>query len=650
MIIIGEKRDRKLRRLARYCGVATSYLDFRNSRVDIRDDVLANILRALPDMKDNPLTESSIDSYIARRRAQRVEQGLPPFLIAWDGNLVPFWVWSYDNKIDFSVTVVPEKGEAITQVLQSSTLEMTRRGDKFRIKLHWDVKIEFGYYTLSVKQAGRPMTSFVISAPRKLSEGERSWGIFAPVHALGTKQDIGNYTDLLRAATFIGKQRGSFVGTLPLSPVYYERSEVSPYMPISRLFLNEIYLDLADLPGCERSAARNDDGDEFVNYPYVYAQKKAVIEDAAASYFKKHPDGDEKFKLFTWEMPDVYAYARFRAQVANDNDASRINYHLYAQYACHRQLRKITEKATDGECAALYADFPIGVHVDGFDDAIYSVFLKSCWAGAPPDHFAPRGQNWCFHPFDPRALERDSFGYLRAAIRRCFSYVRMLRIDHVMGLYRMYCIPKGSRTDQGTYIYYPFEALLAVICLESYLSGGIVIGEDLGTVPSTVRTQMEEHGINRMWIFQFSSIEDRELCFSTIARNEIAGFNTHDMFPFEAFLRNDDFNFLLKLNLLTEDEADKLTRERKTALDPWLDRKNDVFLSILERIARSPARFAIINVEDLWREEMPQNIPGTSSEYPDWRRKFKYPVSMWGSLERAQASFRILRQARGTGA
>jgi 4-alpha-glucanotransferase len=650
MAIGKRNRDRKLRRLARYCGVATSYRDFRNAHVDIADPVLANVLRSLPDLIGAEFTKSGIDSYITRRRAENVEQGLPPFLIAWDGILLPFWVWSGDNETDFSVTLVSEKGETVTEVLQISKLESVRRHDKFRIKLHRDEKIELGYYTLVLKQSGRTMKTFLISAPKKLPEGTRSWGVFAPVHALGSTHDIGNYADLLRAATFIGKQGGSFIGTLPMLPIYYERNEISPYMPVSRLFLNEIYLDLSDLPGYVHEAAERCDDDEFVDYNGVNAQKKAVIEDAAVSFFEKNPGGDEEFRTFAHDVPDIYAYARFRAEGPNDNTADSLKYHLYAQYACHRQLGKIKQKARDGECAGLYADFPIGVHVDGFDDASYPVFLKSCCAGAPPDHFAPRGQNWCFHPFDSRALERDHFRYFRTALRRCFNYVQMLRIDHVMGLYRMYCIPKGSKTDRGTYIYYPFEAMLAILCLESFTSGVVVIGEDLGTVLPAVRTRMEEHGINRMWIFQFSAIEDRELCFSTIARDQIAGFNTHDMFPFEAFLHNDDFNYLLKLNLLTKDEADKLAKERRTALDPWFDRKNDAFLNVLERIARSPARFAIINMEDLWREEMPQNIPGTTNEYPDWRRKFKYPVSMWGNLERAQNSFHILRQARGAGA
>ncbi len=644
-----QKKDRDLRRLARHYGVATSYRDFRNAHVDITDSVLANVLWLLPGLEGIEFSQAGIDSCIARKRSERIEQGLPPFLIAWDGVLRPFWIWTRDIETGFSVTLVSEKGETVTATLPGSGRETIRRKGGFRTQLDWNDKIEFGYYTLVLKQSDRTMTTFLISAPKNLPQGDRSWGVFAPVHALGTTHDIGNYADLLRAATFIGKQGGSFIGTLPLSPVYYERGEISPYMPVSRLFLNEVYLDLSDLPGYEYKAQEDRDSDEFVDYEHVYAQKKAIIEDAAASFFEQHPGGDDDFKIFAHELPDVHAYARFRAQAAHDDTTDRLKYHLYAQYACHRQLRKITENARDGQCAGLYADFPIGVHADGFDDETYPVFLKSCCAGAPPDHFAPRGQNWCFRPFDPRALEREHFRYLRVALRRWFYYVKMLRIDHVMGLYRMYCIPKGAKNDQGTYIYYPFEAMLAVLCLECFLSGGVVIGEDLGTVPPSVRSAMEQHGINRMWIFQFSAIEDRELCFSTIAHDEIVGFNTHDMFPFEAFLRNDDFNYLLKLNLLTEDEADKLAKERRSALDPWFDRKSDAFLRVLERIARSPARFAIINIEDLWREEMPQNIPGTSSEYPDWGRKFKYPVSMWGDLERAQASFRILRQARGAG-
>lgn len=646
-----------LRRTARSCGVATSYLNFEQKRIATTLDGALAVINAL---HGTTLSETAFpeefEALLKTLRQERIDRVLPPVVIAWDGKVPPIWLWSRGEQDRLSLALAADDNPAQKLRLDCQPLEVIQRTGlgAARVKLEWPHHVAFGYYTLSLEQDGSCLArAMVISAPRRLKSGDRTWGLFAPAYALRSRKEcgIGGYAELAEMSRIVGQNDGGFCGTLPLLATWYEgrNANPSPYSPISRLFWNEIYLDLAALPGVDQqpipAAAKALNDSALVDYPAVYALKKQVLTAASKDYFSRFPDGDDDFRAWRETSPYLEDYARFRAARAEGEDLETVyRLHLYAQYACHKQLCHFRDH--DGPDAELYLDYPIGVHGDGFDAHRFSdLFLNSFSVGAPPDLFFSKGQNWGFRPFNPRALLEDRFAYFRATLHHYFRYARMIRLDHIMGLYRLYCVPDGREASDGAYVYYPFDAMMAVLCLEADRHDGVLIGEDLGTVPAAVRKQMDDHGFNRMWIGQFELAEQPEKEFTTIVPEMIAGFNTHDMFPFTAFMKGDDLKELKALGLIDDRERQKIEQQRKALFDRW-STQADPFLVGLKGMAASPVRYVIVNAEDLWQEEKPQNIPGTVDQYPNWRKKFSAPLETWESNQNMKDAVAILNQTR----
>ena len=648
--------SRLLRGAARACGIAASYIDYQGNRVGARPSALARMINAL--QKDDLLPEQPGDDdlrgLIQTLRDDKCARALPSVLVAWDGAFPDPWIWLPPDETAVTVTIQPEDGEPIRWTHEIGAADAIRRKGLWHVRsrLRHDVKLPHGYYRLSVDASGRQVSTFLISAPRSLPGGDRQWGAFAPAYALrtGTEQGIGGYKELLDAASVIRDKGGAFLGTLPMLATIYqgEHANRSPYSPSSRLFWNEIFLDVTDLPGQEHApetdfAALN--SAELVDYPAVHAAKMEIIARSAQAFFARHPDGDDDYRAYLQSVPHLPAYAGFMAELTGGGDDT-VRTHLYAQYACHIQLSRFKAMAEQDRAAQLYLDYPIGIHAAGFDARQFGhLFLSGYFVGAPPDLMFRKGQNWEFRPFDPRAFEQDRFAYFRATIHHYFRYARMLRLDHIMGFYRIFCIPEGADGHEGVYIHYPFDAFVAVLCLEAERHDGVMIGEDLGTVPDAVRHAMEKHNFNRMWLFQFDLKKEPSRTFNGIGRSMIAGFNTHDMFPFAAFQTGADLKTLHRLKLMSMPEMVKMGSERRKLLRDW-SVGGQAYLTALEGMARSSARFVIVNMEDFWGEAAPQNIPGTMDEYPNWRKKFTRRTETWSSVALFANAVNLLNRYR----
>jgi 4-alpha-glucanotransferase len=633
----------KLRAAARACGIAPSYRDYKGDQIWIAAKTLTAMIALL---QDTPEEAVSPENILRKSRTERLARGLPPVIIAWDETLPATWFWSEDVPGRLGLTLEEDGGEIRRRWSCEPENIITRRiGGKsyYRVKLDAHGKIPFGYYLLKIE--GRGTSALVISAPRHLAPPDKSWGLFAPVYALtsGHKKDIGDYALLARASAFIRRAGGGFIGTLPLLPVFYEgdKADASPYSPVSRLFWNEIFLDTGENP--------QDDGGNLIDYPAVYARKRKIIQEKADRFFAENPDGGAGFKAYRSDNPPLPAYAAFRAKERPENEReAAIRYHLYAQYECHRQLSDLKTKADAGNAAEIYMDYTVGVNPHGFDAEIFPhLFLKGAFAGAPPDEYFSQGQNWGFYPFHLQKLYEDRFSYLRAALSHYFRYARIIRLDHVMGFYRIWCVPHGMRADQGVYLYRSFEAMLAVLCLEAWRHGGVLIGENLGTVPAFVNESLAEHGIHRMWLCQFEMKDNPARSFDSITPYMIASLNTHDLYPFEAFLKGDDIRELKKRNLLSEAGSEALAARRENILRLWRG-KSDAFSDCLKGMAASPAHYVMISLEDFWRETQPQNIPGTSGG-ENWRRKFALPIEEWADFPSLKAGIDILNRCRKEG-
>ena len=502
---------------------------------------------------------------------------------------------------------------------------------RLQIDSDWDLRLEngdtrsgrgdlgplpYGYHSLRVGSH----ESLVIAAPlRAYAPEAKSWGIFAPLYAMRTARNwgAGDLGDLQSYRQWVGELGGAVVATLPMLAIDTE-GDPSPYSPLSRLFWNEMYLDLervAEFDPSDRdmetiAALQNTD---TVHYAAVWREKKRVLEKMLARF-----KPDRGYDDFAGTARD---YARFRGD-------ERL--YLYAQYRLSQQI---------GEIAGLYLDFPLGVNPNGYDARRYaSSFANGVTVGAPPDLFFTKGQNWGFAPLDPDAIRERRHDYFRAAIAHHASHARVLRIDHVMGLHRLFWIPEGAEPKDGVYGRYPEDELYAVLCVESNRHRCAIVGEDLGTVPRYVPATMKKRGLRRMYVVQYEAKPEGDEPAGEPDAESVASINTHDMPTFAGFWGGRDIDERIENGLL-DDGGGRQERENRqrirAALEAFLKARGllqdgsgtvrAALEALLRFLAASSAEIVLVNLEDLWLETEPQNRPG----YPErsWRQKLRLTLA-----------------------
>ena len=396
-----------------------------------------------------------------------------------------------------------------------------------------------------------------------------------------------------------------------------------------------------------------------LDYRRQASLKRKVLFELSKTFFGGAGERHGEFRRFVAANPRVEDYARFRAATElrrspwqqwpapsrdgrlRDGDfvPENMRYHLYAQWLAHRQLQDISERARALK-HGLYLDLPLGVHPQGYDVwRERKVFAPGISGGAPPDPFFTQGQKWGFPPFHPERLRESGYRYCRAYLRNHLKFARFLRIDHVMGLHRLFWVPDALKPADGVYVRYPAEEMYALLSLESHRHRACIIGENLGTVPAYVNAAMKRRRIQRMYVLQYQLAPDARKALGGIEPDSVASVNTHDMPPFAAFWRGLDIRDRLELGLLDPPGAALENRNRRTLksaltrflklkgrLNGGLRRTGGVLKACLHYLGASPARLLLVNLEDLWLEEKPQNVPGTGWERPNWMRKARYAL------------------------
>jgi 4-alpha-glucanotransferase len=427
--------------------------------------------------------------------------------------------------------------------------------------------------------------------------------------------------------------------------------EPSPYSPASRLFWNEFYVD----NGKATKAKPRD----LVDYRGEMQVRRSELERQAVAFLKNRESLDyHRFKEFVKNSPNLAPYARFRAVTekqgtgwtswpsrlqngrisGRDYDPKVEQYHQYAQWRIQSQIHAMADKAKSND-QVLYLDLPLGLHPDGYDIWAYrDLFVQEAAGGAPPDPVFTKGQNWGFPPMHPETTRLNHYDYTIAYIRNHLQTARLLRIDHVMGLHRLFWIPRGFSGDKGVYVSYPADEMYAILCLESHRNEAGIVGENLGTVPPEVNTSMRRHNIQQMYVVQYElEGKDPKKALQTVPKNCVASLNTHDMFPFGAFLNGTDLDDRLDLGFLTKSDLKTEQARRSTMkkaltevlqaekLLPAGNRPNAtvLFKGIVEHLAQSPTNIVLLNIDDLLGETLPQNVPSTQEERPNWRRRTK---------------------------
>lgn len=603
-----------------------------------------------------PLEDASDAGEALRSRTDELRRrALEPVLVAWDGDASEI-ARGRRGRIEL------EDGDAVEVASAAGP-----------------VRLPPGYHRLETPDG----EALVVAAPRRAPVPTgRSWGVFLPLYALRTGRDqgVGDLTDLERLLTWTAERGGSLVATLPLVATFTgfgrEPFEPSPYAPASRLWWSEAYVDPARAPEWERSREARElvaspgfaeelarlRRDDLVEWRGVARAKRRVLELLAAAMSDRRRDDLDRFAD---EHRGVRDYARFRAATEERGpwsgwastgdlpDLPAAHYHLYVQLLAHEQLRRLSEQA-GGAGAGLYFDLPLGVHPASYDVWRFrDAFAEGASGGAPPDAFFSRGQSWGFPPLHPERIRTDGYRYPIACLRHLLRHADVLRIDHVMGLHRLWWVPDGMEAADGAYVRHRPEEWYAILSLEAHRAGAAIVGEDLGTVPPRVRAAMRRHGVLRSHVWQFAVSDDPVKPIAPPPELSLATLNTHDLPPFAAFWEATDVGFREELGLVAGEaaEAERAERARmRRAVTSFLlregrlgaarpgshkevDARTALDLS-LEDLAASDARVVIVNLEDCWGETRPQNVPGThGGQHPNWRRKARHPFEAFCEMD-----------------
>ena len=681
--------DPRLERLARLYNVQTQYTSASGEQCFATAEALLPILRTLGAAL---LSLDDLDRCIATREAELAAQALPAVLPLWQSAPTEIALRLPEGQTGtIECSLAPEGGSPqrwSIELIDLPIRQLTSCGSQRMAvrSLSLPQRPEIGYHNLTVSLPDQRWECLIISAPDQAylppeKDRHRTWGLFLPLYALKTESNwgIGNLTDLTKFVNWVQERGGEVVATLPLLSAFLQEQpfEPSPYSPASRLFWNELYLDVTAIPEfagspaaqahvasaefqAEKTALR---AEPLVDYARQAKLNRGVLERLCQELLAGSSPRKAEFLQLLESTPLLQDYAKFRAVceakqaswwtwpeplrsgTITEADYSRdvYYYHAYVQWVTDSQLQQFA-KAASQSGPGLYLDMPLGVNSDSYDvwrerDA----FATTMSAGAPPDPFFPGGQCWGFPPLHPAQVRANNYRYLRNVLAQHMKYTGILRLDHIMGLKRAYWIPHGVSAKQGVYVEYPLHELFAILCVESQRYRTIIVGEDLGTVPPEIPIAMQQHQVHQMYVVQFMVNAREAEVLPQAPPHAYANVNTHDMPPFAAFWNALDIEDRLDLGILDPDLAReaKIDREQmRTALVRYLRKKGylsaaapgtrDVLLGCLRRLADGQSPLLLVNLEDLWEATDPQNVPGTWRERPNWRRKAKL------SLEQVQ--------------
>lgn len=520
-----------------------------------------------------------------------------------------------------------------------------------------------------------PSTASLIVAPQQAYQlediaAERLWVLAVQLYAVRSRRNWGHgdFTDLAHLIRLAGEVGAAGIGLNPLHALFDDRPEqASPYAPNSRLFLNILYIDpdaIPEFPGADAAGVSAEierlRASELVEYGAVAAAKGKALR-AAYESFRDRPDPQRqaafeafraergealsrfaafevlrrRFKRVWWEWP-----AKWRQPTAakikslQTEAAEDMGYYEFVQWIADAQLGAARAEARRlGLAIGLYIDLAVGVEPGGADAwSAQESIIPQVEVGAPPDLLNTAGQAWGVAAFNPRALEEAAFAPFVELLGAAMRHAGAIRLDHVLGLNRLYLIPLGCAPQEGAYVRYPLHALLAVVALLSTAQRCLVIGEDLGTVPEDLRGILADWGIWSYFVTLFERRDDGHFQPpEQYRRNALVTFSTHDLPTFEGWRRGHDLRIKHGLGL-DPGETDEERARAEWLLGEALGRseisadRSWTLIDIVRFLARTPSRLLVVQIDDVLGLIDQPNVPGTVDEHPNWRRRLPVAV------------------------
>ena len=664
-----------LRDLAQDLGVSTEYWGWDGTRKDVSDSTLHAILAALG-------AEASDAADVARLRAERDRE-------RWARTLPAVTVLREDRATTVPVHV--EHGTAVSAHLRLEDgerrdleqaddftapveLDGTLRG---RARFHLPAGLPLGWHRLVAETAGGPVEADVVVTPARLTihaqyASRRAFGLQAQLYSVRSEGSwgIGDLADLRDLAAISGARHGAdFLLVNPLHASYpIPPVEPSPYLPVSRRFTSALYLRIEDVPeyrGLSEKARRRVERlrkdaaawnrrTDRLERDEVLGAKLAALEELFAvpltpgrralldAYRAREGQGLEDFALWsaiaaavrgTPEESRLQDLAADAVEQARHDLADRIEFEIWVQWLLDEQMSAAQSAArAAGMRIGIMHDLAVGVEQVGADAwGLREVLASGVGVGAPADQYNQQGQNWDQPPWHPERLREASYRPWRDMLRTLMRHAGALRIDHVLGLFRLWWIPEGNSAADGAYVGYDHEAMIGILALEAQRSGTVVVGEDLGTFEPWVRDYLVDRGIlgtSILW-FEYDD-EGRPLPAEDYRTLCMASVNTHDLPPTAGYLAGDHVTLRHELGLLErpldqEQAADAAGREevldvlRREGLLGSGDDLEATVIALHRHLARTPSMLLGVSLVDCVGESRIQNQPGTDEEYPNWR-------------------------------
>ncbi|HEX3573333.1 MAG TPA: glycogen debranching protein GlgX [Rhodopila sp.] len=491
--------------------------------------------------------------------------------------------------------------------------------------------------------------------PPGSAAGARRFGIAAHLYSLRSHGDqgIGDFTTLARFATEAARNGAATIGLNPLHALFpHDRSRASPYNPSDRRFVDPIYIDVAGFPG--GTGLPSPPGP--VDYSAVWARKRAVLQAAFTSVADDVvPDGLRRFATFEaiaevlgtphWQAWPTELRHPESAAVAAFARAHRdlVRFHAFLQDLAESQLRAAAGSAArDGLSLGFYRDLAVGAAPDGAEAwSAQDTLMHGVSVGAPPDPFSAQGQIWCLPPPDPVAMRRDGFQAFNDLLVANMRHAGALRIDHVMGLRRLFVVPDGAAGIDGAYVTYPMEDLLGQVALQSQRAKCLVVGEDLGTVPEGMSAALAARNILSYSVLWFERRDGHLRRPGEWRRLAAACVSTHDLPTLAGWWAGADIAEKRALSLLDDPNAEADRAAEKLELlgllraeglltedvDPDKPMPVALAAAIHAFVSATPSLLALVQADDLAGETIGVNLPGTDRERPNWRRRLGIDVS-----------------------
>ncbi len=719
--------------LAQLCeqfGIATAYHDIWGNRIGIADENLVALLAQFGIDANSP---ERITAALAHAQAVAWRESLPPVAaIAARAAQWALTVRQPETADRLSWTVTEESGRqhrgeaALAEIQGSPRIEIEGVPMRSR-RLELALELPAGYHTLTV--AGIAQSTLLIAAPAHcyrppaLADGGRIWGPAVQLYALRSERNwgIGDFGDLARFVEIAAAMGGGIIGLNPLHALFpHNPAHASPYSPSSRERLNVLYIDveaIEDFRECE-AAQRAVRSAEFqsrlarlrevalVDYPGVAGAKFEILAILYAHFRERHlGPGSARGRAFrefqqqsgaalrlhaTYEALQAHFYATDPAtwgwpvwpESYRDHDSAdvarfaeahleRIEYYEYLQWQAGNQLGRVRERCkARGLTVGLYLDLAVSVDRAGSDtwtnQACYALGVS---VGAPPDEFNPNGQGWGLPPLRPDRLRATGYRVFIEALRENMRHAGALRIDHVMGLMRLYWIPSDKSARDGTYVHYGLEEMMAIVALESERNRCMVIGEDLGTVADDMRAALARYEMLSYRLLYFERGEGGTFrSAGEYPKNALVAISTHDLATLAGWWTGRDLQMRLELELFPNrgvyekqlvDRAQERVRlllalqhagllppevviepAGSQALTPSLVEAVHAF------VASTPARVMMMQIEDAIGVTDQANMPGTTEQHANWKRKLPRTLAQIGSSEEVRSLAAVLAKIR----